>query len=42
MPNTFTHTLFKEYTDTMKDESKRQAAEGEVMTDQLEESLGGP
>jgi hypothetical protein len=40
LPNGFTHALFKEYTDTMKDEKKRQALEGEQMSDELEESMG--
>lgn len=39
MPNAFTHTLFREYTLTMKDESKREAAEGEVMADELEDAI---
>ena len=39
LPNAFTHALFKQYTDTMKDEEKRQAAEGENMADELEDAL---
>ena len=40
-PNAFSHALFKQYTETMKSEEKRQAMEGEAMADELEENLGG-
>ena len=40
LPNWFSHALFKQYSDMMKDEKGRQAMEGEAMADELEEGMG--
>lgn len=41
LPNSFSHALFKQYTEITKSKEGQEALQGENMTDEIEEMMGG-
>lgn len=41
MPNHYTHTIYKEYVNMLKDEKLKQANQNENMMEEMSEMMGG-